>query len=363
MKHLFFLLFTFSFGFFQSQEMILKNEKLQNYYHNINLAEKHIVLNKLDSALINYKKAFKIYQQPNAKDVYNSMQVAINLNKKKFANQQFEQLRCLQYQFPDGFLEKNKNFIDPKNKKCNQKINVKLKKSLDSLVVIDQKYRKLSGGDYKKYQKEITNGDSIASTKLLKLIKEYGFPNEYDIGLKSAGSDFMHQFYFIVWHQLKSNTISPQRVNFADILVKALNDGKITPENATFLYDLNMGSNKFNTSAFRIRAVRLEDPNKSYSLTSNLSDFECCYVDKLYYRENRSEEMNLRIEEKIKEMNLIRRNAGLSTIEDLILKSNFLFNNKEYIFEEAYIESSSMADKESYEIFKSRFVKYRDNSH
>ena len=62
--------------------------------------------------------------------------------------------------------------------------------------------------------------------------------NEYNIGISSDNETFFHNFYFIIWHQLASNNISSQKVNFSIEINKALNSGKIRPDIAGFLLDL-----------------------------------------------------------------------------------------------------------------------------
>lgn len=205
------ILVAFFLGFFfaRSQNYELKNEKLTRYFSLINSAELKITEDKLDSANILYRSAFKTFKHKFAKDMYNSFLVSLKLKDWKNAFAQYKELRCMEYGFKNINLpEEFKKYISKRKISCKQTINRTYSNSLDSLFVIDQKYRELSGGNYSKYEKEITEGDSITSLNLLKMIQEKGFPNEYDLGLKSSDERFFHSFYYIIRKQSVFSTES-----------------------------------------------------------------------------------------------------------------------------------------------------------
>ncbi|UOU97007.1 hypothetical protein MUU74_10925 [Chryseobacterium daecheongense] len=331
----------------QAQTFELRNKKLIRYYDLINEAEKKIITNDLNGANVLYKKAFREFKYPHAKDLQNSMKVALKTNDLETAYAHYQTLKCLGKKFDDDFLTKNfKNYEEYKKIPCQNTIDLTYKKSLDSLVKVDQYYRKLSGGNYQAYKKEITKSDSIASTNLLKLIQKKGFPNEYNIGLEMKSWVYFHDFYLIIWHQLASNNISSQKVNFSNEIVKALNDGKIRPDIAGFLLDLN--NNTYDYSYFKI-----------YQFNSNDERSDCCYVSKDFLPENRNESSL----KKIQQVNGKRKLLGLSSTEEEVRKSIFYLNNKDYIFSNNVIEGWNFNNSKDADIMKKSLIKLDDTPH
>lgn len=329
------------------QDYRLSNEMLIQYYQHINKAERNIVENKPDSALVLFKKAFTINDQPHAKDLYNSMQVALKLSDKRFASKQYHLLKCMHYDFDEDFLKSNPNLLRANKKKCKMKFNDQLRTELDSLIVLDQKYRRLSGGDYNKYKKEMTTGDSITSLRLSELIQQHGFPNEYDLSLKSADSGFFHDFYLIILHQLAGNHYSPQRVNFSEKLFKALNEGKITPGNATFLIDWNNDTHKYDMPLFSVKGIVKSDGIGWDKKGTEKVEY---YYSKVVYPENQNE----KIKKSIEERNLNRKKMGMSSVAEMFKKSIFRMKNKTFIFPDSNGSSSVFSSDEDIENYKKR---------
>ncbi len=351
------LIVFFAANFLNAQSTDLENKKLIKYFSQINKAELKITENKLDSANILYKSAFKTFKQKFAKDTYNSFQVALQLKDWKNAFKQYKDLKCMEFQFEDvKFPAEFEEYIADKKISCKTKINYQYRKTLDSLFVIDQRSRKLSGGNYKKYQKEITRDDSIASINLLKLIQQNGFPNEYDLGLKKSNKVFFQEFYHIIWHQLKSNLYSPQRVNFTQEIIKALNKGKILPEHAGFLMDLNNNTSNYNSSIFEIHQLIELTRNKDNTFTAmDKGEYitDCCYLHPWYYPEKRNE----RGVEMVKKLDGHRKKIGLSSIDDELKKRTFALNNKDYILVQNKISGHQFEDPEEGRKFYKGFIK------
>lgn len=340
------LFFIFSF-YAKSQNYILRDSTLIKYYNLTNEAENKIIINDLVSANILYQEAFKEFKYPHAKDLQNSMKVALKVKDMEKAYDYYQSLKCLGKNFNnDFFIENFKNPEKYKIKSCENTIDLKYKKTLDSLCEIDQYYRKLSNGNYQAYKKELTKGDSIASTNLLKLIQKKGFPNEYNIGLGSADDMFYQKFYYIIWHQLATNLYSSQKVNFSNEIITTLNKGKIRPDIAGHLLDLNNGTNDY--SYFKI-----------YQFISNDGKFDCCYVGKDFLPENRTE----RSLKKIPEVNAKRKQLGLSTTEEEIRKNIFRLNNKDYILSNIALEGWNFKDPKDIETFKKLMIKLDDTAH
>lgn len=331
----------------KAQNFELKNKNLIKYYELTNEAENKIINYDLISANSLYKEAFKEFKYPHAKDLQNSMKVALKVNDLETAYTQYQTLKCLGKKFDNDFLTNNfKNQEQYKTIPCQNTIDIKYKKSLDSLVKLDQYYRNLSGGNYKEYRSELTKSDSITSTNLLKLIQKKGFPNEYNIGLDMKNSVYFHDFYLIIWHQLASNLYSPQRVNFSKEIDKALNDGKIRPDFAGFLLDLN--NNTYDYSYFKIS-----------KFITNDGKIDCCYVQSSFLPEKRTEKADLII----KEINRKRKLIGLSTTEEEIHKSIFYLNNKDYVFSNNVISGYNFKNDSDVEIIKKNLIKLDDTTH
>ncbi|MFP3594651.1 hypothetical protein [Chryseobacterium sp. SIMBA_038] len=342
-----FIFFLVLSGIAKTQSFELKNEKLIKYYDFINRAENKIVNNDLKDANNLYKEAFKEFKYPHAKDLYNSMKTALKIKDLETAYTHYQTLKCLGKNFSKDFLIEN--FKNPEKYKvipCQNTIDLKYKKTLDSLVEIDQYYRKLSNGNYQAYKKELTKGDSIASTSLLKLIQNKGFPNEYNIGLGSADDIFFQKFCLIIWHQLATNNISNQKVNFSNEINKALNEGKIRSDIAGFLFDLNNGTNNY--SYFKI-----------YQFLSNEGKIDCCYVSSTFLPERRNDKVN----DIINNVNNKRKQMGLSSTEDEIQKNIFLLNNKDYAFLNKAIESWNFKNDSDAELMKKNLIKLDDTAH
>ncbi|MCJ7932767.1 MAG: hypothetical protein MUW56_03820 [Chryseobacterium sp.] len=347
MKQLLMLVFFIFSIYAKSQNYVLRDSTLIKYYNLTNEAENKIINNDLIGANSLYKSAYREFKYPHAKDLHNALKIALKVKDIETAYDYYRSLKCLGKEFDEDFLKENFKNPEPfKQQLCKNVIDLKYKKSLDSLFDIDQYYRKLSKGNYTSYRKELTKSDSIASINLLKLIKKKGFPNEYNIGLSMKNDVYFHNFYYIIWHQLASNNISSQKVNFSNEIVKALNDGKIRPDIAGFLLDLN--NNTYDYSYFKI-----------YQFNSNDGKSDCCYVNKDFLPGNRNESSL----KKIQQVNDKRKLLGLSSTEDEIRKSIFFLNNKEYIFSNNVLEGFNFRDPKDAEQFKNLMIKLNDTAH
>lgn len=355
MKFIFLLSFFLS-GILSSQTFELKDKSLITYYESILNAENNIIENNLSQASKFYKIGFGIINEPPAKDIYNSMQVSLKLKDIKDAFQKYNQLKCLGYPFEENFKNKNFKNVDFKVSECNVKFDNEYKKIIDSLFDIDQKYRNLSKGDYSKFQKEITKSDSIASTNLLKLIQKKGFPNEYNIGVNTNGDISFQKFYFIIWHQLVTNKYSTQQVNFSEELNKALNNGKILPENAAFLYELSNNSNNFSSMHFNILEFYTSNGSNitvREQVLNKTANRDCCYVHVWFFPEKRNEKAI----EMVKKINDSRKKIGLSDLDSELKKKVFYLKNQEYLFPRMGVLGEAIEDTNKIEFLKKSLIK------
>ncbi len=351
-----FVLLLLIVGFpLNSQDLHLTDERLVNYYQLVNQAELKIAENDYNSAYFLYEKAFSIFEQPHAKDLYNRMKIALKINNNKKAFDDYHSLKCMEYPFKDGFHQIHFGKKTDKKKPCKNKIDLQYKQELDTLFILDQKYRRLSKGDYGRFQKEITKGDSIASLKLNQLIQDKGFPNEYDIGLKSSDATSFHHFYYIIWHQLASNIYSPQRVNFTSEINKALNKGKITPDIAAFLSDLNNNSSNYDSKHFEILKFSKNDYYQENKETQKkgVTEADCCYVHEWFFPENRNESGV----ELVNTINRNRQKIGLSSLDDHIKKRLFTLHNNEFRLPVTHVIEMNFKHPEDTEKIKKHLIK------
>jgi hypothetical protein len=341
-----------------SQSDQLTNKKLVQYFNDINKAENKITENDFQAAETFYRKAFASYKEPQAKDLYNSMQVSLKLKNNDEAFLRYQALKCLEYQFEPQFYDENFSFYKAETPiKCNVKLDYGYKNTLDSLFTIDQYYRKLSGGDNVKYQKEITKSDSLISTKLLKLIRQKGFPNEYNIGLVSNDKSFFHQFYLIISHQLVKNTIGPQRINFSKEIIKGLNKGKIAPDYAAFLLDVNTGTNSYSSSYFEINQFITEKTeDKSFDqIEKSLQHADCCYIHEWFLPEKRDK----KAKKMVAEINGRRTKIGMSILDDHLKKKIYSLSNKDFELAEAGVTEHHLKDPSEVEMLKKNLIKIK----
>lgn len=343
----------------KAQSVVLRDSTLVKYYRIINDAEMNIVNNNLEQADKLYSEAYNLRKNVPVNDLYNRMTLLLKMSKKKEAYDNYSKLKCLNFDFGSTFFETNfpSNFKSEGNLKCDQKFDLAYKKQLDSLMEIDQHYRLLSKGDYYKFQKEMSNGDSIASTGLLKLLQTKGFPDEYDIGVDTRGE--FQKFYAIILHQLATNTISKQQVNFTKEIDIALNKGKITPNNAAFLVDLLNKDRLFTSRHFDINEFTLTDDKSNLSQKEQVAAKtvvkDCCYVTYGFFPEKRTNEIN----DLMKKLNENRKNVGLCSIDDMIKKNVYQLNNPDFQFVVFNINGIASKNKTGLEEFKKHFFKIK----
>lgn len=167
-----------------------------NYHENINNAELLLYNNDLQGALESYTKAFN-FLTPTTQDLINASVVA-SLNKNKGYTEEWLSL-AFSRNLNIKVATKNKiltRFLGRKRiqeiyKNADRsRINIPLRKSIDSLIVIDQKNRSGKGDLDKRV-------DAQNAQFLLNLIKTDGFPTEERIGYGSGiALLFMHNLSF-----------------------------------------------------------------------------------------------------------------------------------------------------------------------
>src|SRR5690606_17566798 len=112
------------------------------------------------------------------------------------------------------------------------------------------------------------------------------------------------------------------KVNFSILIDKGLNGGKISPEYAAFLFDLNNGKRQFFSKQFSIYKFFFSNGSEVpiYDQVKNRTAVtDCCYVTDGFFPEKRHDTT----EKLILDLNENRRKIGLGSIDDVIKKSVF----------------------------------------
>lgn len=125
--------------------------------------------------------------------------------------------------------------------------------------------------------------------------------------------------------------------------MKALNQGKILPEHAGFLMDLNNNTQNYDSPVFKIAELYELTANKEnphIAMENSEYTTDCCYIHPWFYPEKRNE----RGVETAKKLNEHRKKIGLSTIDDELKKRIFSLNNKEYVLVKTTISGHQFAD-------------------
>ena len=234
-----FCFFTISILFFSCEK---ESENYIDYYHLIRESKKHSKLNDPNRALEVFDLATKkvqyvhirnyIYAAFEAKKI-GSCELALQyLSKAIIQGYNHDAPHLTEEEFLSNFFDcstESKTNQDLKNsllsmlKNPNRTINIKLKETLDSLFIVDQKVRVESNSS--DYMKEVNSSNILL---LIKLIEKYGFPDERLVGTYTAENIFYVLLHFDSDHN---------NVILKDILEDALKRGQITPQNYAWLID------------------------------------------------------------------------------------------------------------------------------
>jgi hypothetical protein len=310
--------------------------KCQHYYDLVNKAEISIVDSNYHIALKSYKGAFKKSTRFFAKDIFNAATCAQILKKDYLAKSYLlllsekgvslsfiKKSKLLKGYFRDSIFAASYEKMS-KNFHNNLKNKVLVKK-LDSLLNSDQYYRRkgLYNGLYKGiYRDSIFAADKANAIALKKIIDDYGFPHEDVIGVTPFGKskyniNSFEDFLIIILHQTNLNLT----VNFRESLLKAVEEYKITPQNAAFLIGLQEGRDSYGIDKASFRVTLMVD-----SLKNHLPDSIKSKIDKWVLKK-----ISSKTEE---ELNINRKNINLEPLSDYRKKILYLMRNKktEFIF-------------------------------
>ncbi|TPE45191.1 hypothetical protein [Pontibacter mangrovi] len=227
------------------------------YHPKINKAELLVVEGQYEEALEAYEQAFDAVPSPFARDYYNAAICALLQDKERKAFNYLEELVqkgvSLEYLHGQPVLDslegsrRWRKFAKkyPKRRtKYEHTYNQELRADLDELYARDQYFRQAEGGMR-------VHGDTIrkieeANTKLLLgWVKEFGYPGEDLIGVADT-LEQLPRFSIVIERQTKMR----KGHDFTEVLLEAVQQGRMAPQPAAYLLDQQAGRNKYGSRAF-----------------------------------------------------------------------------------------------------------------
>lgn len=296
-------------------------ENLQKYYTSIDKAEYALVTGNINAASDNYYQAFNEKETPFFEDIYNSFLVNAELQNDERAKQDYQKLKCLQYDFSEirafvffeKFQERNKSFM--KQVDCTKrKFNYKLRKTLDSLEQWDQMYRNRDNLQNLNIEerKIFLKNDSVNAIALKKIIEKYGVPNEYLIGMNNSSLSAHFKYQAIIIHQQKMGKY--KNVDFEPLLYKAVQEGKMRNKDFVALMEFAFVRKEYNYFPL----IMLNDG--------------CCLINKSIYPEYRDQQKKQEIQTAEKN----RSEIGLTSLSRNVLYKLYNDKNPKYKLEPFY---------------------------
>ncbi len=219
----------------------------------------HPVIHKAEMKIIHedYKEAFELYQSAFdkvrfgfARDYYNALLCAIEVDDLDSVFKYLEKLagkgvERWYFTYNETVLfskikddPKWKSFLDLYEYIQQQSylitVDYEVLGELGRRDNLDQEVRNTHRGDYNAIQK-IDNGNI---EYLVKVILEKGFPSEEMLGKPTpvSGMDFYHN---MILHHMKNWKLDTTLTDLRPFLRKAVRDGKITPERVAYYLDLS----------------------------------------------------------------------------------------------------------------------------
>lgn len=237
------------------------------YQETINKAELNIVnVNKIQALNI-YYDLLTTSDGNFAKDIYNSLILAKELNRldtlftlldlvkfKNFDNDyllglpEFSDLhKCVKWQ---EFIESNNKVIY---------IDTALRSKINDLHTRDQLFR-IKEGSYEKYGDTIRKLDSINMDYLISLVSRGGLPGEKEIGARDFNSG---QGYDIVFHHHNQKRSRNRKLlNITPILVNQVKEGRIEPNKCAIWLEYQSG--EFTAGVFDVLRVSFDGKLSNY---------------------------------------------------------------------------------------------------
>jgi hypothetical protein len=264
---------------------------------------------------MDYEFAFKNNPQPIAKDIYSFAICNILENNVDKSIQLFQQLVDLEYNVSNLSELKNSDlgkilpkFYFPKIENLNPsgiiKLNYALRDSLNKIYERDQYFR-IKEESYEIYGDTIKKIDVENDVKLREIILEYGYPNEYLIGVNQNLYPGLN-FDITIRNQTTLNHIS----SCVDAIKDAIWTGKLEPHHGASLIESHVGNDSYLTTPF----MKLECINCSPEVHERIKG-------KIFY---------FLKGENIEQKNEFREGIYLENFEDFVKKYNYDRNKNKY---------------------------------
>lgn len=327
---LFIILFCFN------SKIFAQISNFRYYQETINKAEMHIVNGNKLQALNIYYELLTTNEGNFAKDIYNSLIVAKELNHMDTL---FKLLELVKFKnFDNEYLNGLKEFSDLHENirwqqfiKTNNQIiyiDTVLRNKINVLEVNDQFFR-IKEGSYVKYGDTIKIIDSLNMLYLIDLISSRGLPGEKEIGARDFSGS---QGYDIVFHHYTQNRSRNKKLlNLTPVLVNQVLEGRVLPNKCANWLEYQNG--EFTSGVFDVARV---------SFAGKTSDF---YIPKY------SKYKKLMIDQ-------YRKWICLELIEDYYKKLLYVGNNKEHNFKfDIRIGTFEMTNETDFLNYQAKMVK------
>ena len=243
-------------------------ENYPKYRKFINQAESHLISNKKDSALLTYQNAFSSIKGNHVKDIYNSLNLAYELNKKssffklldlmiiKDLDSKVIKKKFNKYHNDSRwryFIKRNDTYVAPKRQ---------LKLQFDSLHVIDQKFRTMPGS-YKVYGDTINKIDSLNHLFLQALCDNNEFPGEDEMGVSNFSGIPGCDIVFTHLGQRFSKKHS--RPNMINEIFKLIQEGRAQP-NIAMEWISDHGTKKYSYGTSEVFCFKSKTPVSDFRI-------------------------------------------------------------------------------------------------
>ncbi len=252
---------------------------LKQYYSYVNQAEMQVVESDYVLASLLYDSAFNYLTQPFGRDLYNRAVCASLLRDYKTADTLLTFLVAKAYPIDSltiravfqEFFESDRGkqlirFADTNP----EHYDVKLRHLVDSILVVDQHFRKMEGG-YDVYGDTIKKIDRSNVDLIEQLIAKHGFPSQALIGVY-PDFDYWSIRIMIIHNQVGGWGEENQYLNFTDILYQAIYKGALDVRLASQLVAGSLGNDIYGDWLTGIERHGLELENQD-AIDSTLSDW------------------------------------------------------------------------------------------
>lgn len=245
------LIYIIGILLFSSELYAKMDEKLLDYYRNVNRAELFILDSNNNAAIYWYRKAFILKSRPFAKDQYNyATCLAIKGNFRSC----YRQLKLLVAKgaainelqkrsvLAAFFSSQYGNKLIQYSRTHKLQYNLTYRSKIDSIIRKDQEFRNKQGG-YAVHGKAIRKADSLNVIEFDLLIAQYGFPSEEHVGIDSGLNFFRPIFHSFLIHQ--QHQAQNQFRDYTALLTTASEVGDIEIHAAAEYIDKSSGKDVF----------------------------------------------------------------------------------------------------------------------